>query len=113
MRCFCPLKRLETVLKLNSFMKQVKCRTSSCNSELCCQKVRTHGLGSALKLDIVCSGCEVLCEFQSSPYIQAVLTMLLILAVSLAMQVAFIAGGCMHADYKKILGLGLGIRHVS
>ena len=71
----------------------------------CCGKlmlagVRTVGLGGAILLKFGCSGCENRpLVFQSSALLEQAQRTL----IGFAMQVAFVAGGCMHSQYHRVL----------
>ena len=99
--------------QFEELLKQVRCRTRGCSGRLRTKKYRSHGLGGALEVDIFCSGCDQRFEYASSPRIQPLPSTMPTPAVSLAMQVAFICAGCTHAQYHKVLGLGLGMKKMS
>ena len=94
----------------DDFIKQIN-RTSQCKTKGCCGKlmlagVRTVGLGGAILLKFGCSGCENRpIVFQSSALLEQTQRTL----IGFAMQVAFVAGGCMHSQYHRVLGLSLGM----
>ena len=88
----------------DDFIKQIN-RTSQCKTKGCCGKlvlagIRTVGLGGAILLKFGCSGCENRpLVFQSSALLEQTQRTL----IGFAMQVAFVAGGCMHSQYQRVL----------
>ncbi len=103
--------------QLRDFLTQLNCKrgckTPGCSGILRFRKVRTHGLGGALEADIFCTGCDTRLEFASSPRVKPRPSMTPVPAVDLAMQVAFMAAGCMHSQYRKVLNLALGMTSTS
>ena len=68
--------------------------------------VRTVGLGGEILLKFGCSGCENRpLVFESSALLEQTQRTL----IGFALQVAFVAGGCMHSQYHKVLG-ALGMK---
>ena len=69
-----------------------------------------RGLGGGLKVEIACNGCKIRrLTFDSSPMIESSRRTV----VSLALQVAFYASGCTHAQYYRILKQSLGVQAVT
>ena len=94
----------------DDFIKQIN-RISQCKTKGCCGKlmlagIRTVGLGGAILLKFGCSGCEGCpLAFQSSALLEQTQCTL----IGFAMQGGFVAGGCMHSQYHKVLG-ALGMK---
>ena len=87
-----------------------KCSTLRCNGILVPVGMRVFGLGGAIDIRLACTGCtDRVLTFPSSAQVplsnRAV--------VSIALQVAFIAAGCAHAQYSKVLKQSLGMSAVS
>ena len=84
--------------------------TSMCSGKLVPVHVKFLGLGGCAEVKFSCSDCgERMINLVSSVELAFSQRM----ACSLAMQVALIASGCMHAQYDRILKQGLGISAVS
>ena len=100
--------------QLQQFIDQVNetsiCYTPQCSGKLVPINVKSLGLGGCAVVKFSCSECgERMINLVSSVEVAFSRRM----ACSLAMQVAFIASGCMHAQYNKVLRQGLGISAVS
>ena len=64
--------------------------------------VRTVGLGGTILVRFACSGCENhLLVFQNSVLLEQIQHT----RIGFALQVAFVAAGCMHSQYHKVLSL--------
>ena len=69
-----------------------------------------RGWVGGLKVEIACNGCKIRrLTFDSSPMVESSRRTI----VSLALQVAFYASGCTHAQYYRILKQSLGIQAVT
>ena len=100
--------------QLQQFIDQINetsvCYTSMCFGKLVPVHVKSIGLGGCTEVKFSCSDCdERMINFVSSVELAFSRRM----ACNLAMQVAFIASGCMHAQYNKILKQGMGISAAS
>ena len=72
--------------------------------------VRMVGLGGCLEMNYDCTGCvERRLTFASSALHEASKQTV----VSVALQVGFVAAGCSHAQYRKVLAHALGMHGVS
>ena len=109
-----PLKSNQVFIAQSSmfdnFIKQInrtsQCKTKGCSGKLMLAGVRTVGLGGAILLKYGCSGCDNRpLVFQSSALLEQTQRTL----IGFAMQVAFVAGGCMHSQYHKVFG-ALGMK---
>ena len=82
------------------------CYTPECRGKLFPVNIRRVGLGGSATVQFSCSGCThrvlVLKSSLDISYSKRIVC-------SLALQVAFIAGGCMHSQYSKILKQHLGL----
>ena len=86
------------------------CYTPHCTGKLVPINIKTLGLGGCAVVKFSCSNCnERVINLVSSVDVAFSRRM----ACSLALQVAFIAGGCMHAQYNKILRHCLGMSVVN
>ena len=97
-----------------AFLEQVNanmaCRTPGCSGTYVPVRVVCEGLGGGLKVEIACNRCKVRSlSFDSSPMVESSRRTLL----SLALQVAFYASGCTHAQYYHILKHSLGVQAVT
>ena len=100
--------------QVSAFLDQVNsnvaCRTPGCNGVYVPVRVVCEGLGGGLKVEIACNGCKLRRPtFDSSPMIESSRRTI----VSLALQVAFYASGCTHAQYYRILKQSLGVQAVT
>ena len=100
--------------QLNEFLNQVNttslCYTPNCAGKLIPIYIKHVGLGGSILVKFSCTGCsERMLNLSSSAEIEFSRRS----ACSLAMQVAFIAAGCMHAQYSKVLKQYLGISAVN
>ena len=100
--------------QVSAFLDQVNanmaCRTPGCSGVYVPVRVICEGLGGGLKVEIACSGCKIRrLTFDSSPMIESSRRTI----VSLAVQVAFYASGCTHAQYYRILKQSLGVQAVT
>ena len=109
-----PLKNNQVFIAQSSmfdnFIKQSnrtsQSKTKGWNGKLMLAGVRTVGLGGGILLKYGCSGCDNRpLVFQSSTLLEQTQHTL----IGFAMQVAFVAGGCMHSQYHKVLGV-LGMK---
>ena len=101
-------------LQVSAFLDQVNakmaCRTPGCNGMYVPVRVVCEGLGGGLKVEIACNGCKIRrITFDSSPMVKSPRRTI----VSLALQVAFYASGCTHAQYYRILKQSLGVQAVT
>ena len=80
------------------------CRTAGCRGTLVPRDAVTCGMGGAVKVTYMCSGCRCALDFKTSSRRNH---------TKLAVQVAFITAGCTYATYVKALQHVLGIRPVS
>ena len=99
--------------QVSAFLDQVNanmaCRTPGCSGVYVPVRVMCEGLGGGLKVEIACNGCKIRrLTFDSSPMVESSRRTI----VSLALQVAFYASGCTHAQYYRILKQSLGIQAV-
>ena len=100
--------------QVSAFLDQVNanmaCRTPGCSGVYVPVRVVCEGLGGGLKVEIACNGCKIRrLTFDSSPMVESSRRTL----VSLALQVAFYASGCTHAQYYRILKQSLGVQAVT
>ena len=100
--------------QVSAFLDQVNanmaCRTPGCSGVYVPVRVICEGLGGGLKVEIAFSGCKIRrLTFDSSPMIESSRRTI----VSLAVQVAFYASGCTHAQYYRILKQSLGVQAVT
>ena len=100
--------------QVSAFLDQVNanmaCRTPGCSGVYVPVRVMCEGLGGGLKVEIACNGCKIRrLTFDSSPMVESSRRTI----VSLALQVAFYASGCTHAQYYRILKQSLGIQAVT
>ncbi len=100
--------------QFQGFIDQVnetsKCATPSCEGKLKPDSVKLVGLGGAVDIAYSCTGClQRQLTFNSSIQHEASGQT----AIGLALQVAFIAAGCNHAQYKKVLAHTFGMYAVS
>ena len=73
-------------------------------------QIKTVGLGGAIEILFACNGCwNRQIPFKSSALVESTKRSL----VSVAIQVAFIAAGCTHATYLKVLKQSLGMPAVT
>ena len=95
---------------LDQVNANMACRTPGCSGVYVPVRVVCEGLGGSLKVEIACNGCKIRrLTFDSSPMIESSHRTI----VSLAMQVAFYASGCTHAQYYRILKQSLGVQAVT
>ena len=99
--------------QFQSFIDQMNatsvCATPHCDGKLVPVSVRFFGLGGALVIQFACTGCsERMLTFRTS--VDIALSKHSV--VSLALQVAFVAAGCAHAQYSKVLKQNLGMSAV-
>jgi len=100
--------------QLQQFVNQINetalCYTPKCTGRLFPISVKSVGLGGCVVVKFSCSGCaERMIDLTSS----TVVGFSHRITCSLAAQVAFIASGCMHSQYSKVLKQGLGMSAVS
>ena len=100
--------------QLDAFIEQVNatsvCYTPNCVGKLVPISIKHTGLGGSLLVKFSCTGChQRMLNLTSSAEIEFSRRN----ACSLALQIAFIAAGCMHAQYSKVLKQNLGISGVS
>jgi hypothetical protein len=100
--------------QLQAFIDQINatstCATSGCNGQLKPVSIILTGLGGSVEVQYDCTGCTVRrVQFNSSAVHEATQQTL----VGLALQVAFIAAGCTHAQYQKVLAHAFGMYAVS
>ena len=100
--------------QLQEFIDQINktssCYTPNCNGKLVPVDIKLVGLGGSVTVKFSCSQCtERVLNFTSSADISFSRRTM----SSLAIQVAFIAKGCMHSQYYKILKQYLGISAVN
>jgi len=96
--------------RLQQFIDEVNatsvCYTPECGGKLVPVNINRVGLGGSTIVQFSCLGCtQRVLTFKSSmdvAYSKRTIC-------SLALQVAFIAGGCMHSQYSKILKQHLGL----
>lgn len=105
---------LGQTLQLIAFVNQVNatsvCATPCCSGKLKPVSVTLAGLGGALEVKYSCTGCDQRqIVFNSS--VQHELSGKT--SSSLALQVAFIAGGWSYKQYKKVLANAFGVHAVS
>ena len=101
-------------VQLNDFLHQVNttslCYTPNCVGKLVPVSIKQIGLGGSLLVKFSCTGCcERMLSLKSSVEIEFSKRT----ACSLAIQVAFITAGCMHAQYSKVLKQHLGMSAVN
>ena len=104
---FIELRQIEQFV--NQINKTRSCRTAGCNGRLAPCDVMTYGMGVAVKVTYMCSGCQCVLHFQPSSNT----TQLVRNNLKLAIQVSFITAGCTYATYVKGLRHILGIKPVS
>ena len=86
------------------------CYTPQCTGKLVPISIKRAGLGGSVVVKFSCTGCsERMLNLVSSAEISSSRHTV----CSLALQVAFIAGGCMHSQYSKILKQNLGMSVVN
>ena len=100
--------------QLDEFLNQINatslCYTPNCVGKLVPISIKHVGLGGSLLVKFSCTGCsERMLNLTSSIEIEFSKRTV----CSLAMQVAFIAAGCMHAQYSKVLKQNMGISAVN
>ena len=100
--------------QLQAFIDQVNettlCYSPQCTGKLVPVNIKHVGLGGSVMVKFSCTGCaERMLNLASSNDIAFSRRMV----CSLALQVAFIAGGCMHSQYNKILKQHLGMSAVN
>ena len=100
--------------QLDAFLNQINttslCYTPNCVGKLVPISIKHIGLGGSLLVKFSCTGChERMLNLTSSIEIEFSRRT----ACSLAMQVAFIAAGGMHAQYSKVLIQNLGMSAVN
>ena len=100
--------------QVSAFLDQVNanmaCRTPGCSGVYVPVRVVCEGLGGGLKVEIACNGCKIRrLTFDSSPMVESSRRTV----VSLALQIAFYASGCTHAQYYRILKQSLGVQAVT
>ena len=100
--------------QLQAFIDQVNettlCYSPQCTGKLVPVNIKHVGLGGSVTVKFSCTGCaERMLNLASSNDIAFSRRMV----CSLALQVAFIAGGCMHSQYNKILKQHLGMSAVN
>ena len=100
--------------QISAFLDQVNanmvCRTPGCSGVYVPVRVVCEGLGGSLKVEIACNECKIRrLTFDRSPMIESSRRTI----VSLALQVAFYASGCTHAQYYRILKQSLGVQAVT
>ena len=96
---------------IESFNATSKCSvTEGCNGMLVPVHIKTVGLGGAIEIIFACNGCwGRRIPFRSSALIEGTKRSV----VSVAIQVAFIAAGCTHSTYLKVLKQSLGMSAVT
>jgi len=99
--------------QLQSFIDNINdtclCYTPDCTGKLVPVSLRHIGLGGSVVIQFSCTACsERMLNFTSSVGIEFSKRSV----CSLALQVAFVAGGCAHAQYSKILKQYLGLSAV-
>ena len=100
--------------QFQSFIDQMNatsvCATPHCIGKLVPVSMRVFGLGGALVIRFACTGCaDRRLTFRTS----ANVALSKQTVVSLALQVAFVAAGCAHAQYGKVLKQNLGMSVVN
>ena len=100
--------------QLQAFIEQINatsnCATPGCNGQLEPVTIILTGLGGAVEIQYDCTGCtKRQVQFNSSAVHEASQQT----AVGVALQVSFIAAGCTHAQYEKVLAHALGMCSVS
>ena len=94
---------------IDQINKTSKCSTKDCNGLLKPVNVQMVGFGGTVRINYDCTGClERRLTFNSSA-----LTAHDQPDLSLALQVGFVAAGCSHAQYRKVLAQSLGMQAVS
>ena len=101
-------------MQLRAFVNQVNatsvCATPCCSGKLKPVSVTLAGLGGALEVKYSCTGCDQRqIVFNSSVQHEASGKT----STSLALQVAFTAGGWSYKQYKKVLANAFGVHAVS
>jgi len=102
------------ITQLQAFIDQVNatslCYTPHCTGKLIPVNIKHVGLGGSVMVKFSCTGCtERILNLTSLTDIAFSRCMV----CSLALQVAFIAGGCMYSQYNKILKQHLGMSVVN
>ena len=100
--------------QLDDFLNQINttslCYKPNCVGKLVPISIKHIGLGGSLLVKFSCTGCsEWMLNLASSVEIEFSRRS----ACSLALQVAFIAAGCMYAQYSKVLKQHLGMSAVN
>ena len=108
--CFVDLSSLDDFIQqINSIRR---CITPGCNGRLVPIEVKSIGLGGAISIKYICNGC-VQCHAHLDTSCRYKLEYGSMSEVGMAVQVAFIVAGCVHATYYRALKLALGIDAVS
>ena len=95
--------------QLQAFIDQINatstCATSDCNGQLKPVSIILTGLGGSVEVQYDCT------VVQCTKYSSIVLLFMKVVSklVGLALQVAFIAAGCTHAQYQKVLAHAFGM----
>ena len=101
---------VESLTEVDTFIKMPneirRCVTPGCKGQLVPLSFDTKGLGGAVKIYYGCDGCDISTVCFESSLKSELLTSSEICA---AIQVGFIASGCMYATYCKVLKLSLGL----
>ena len=100
--------------QVSAFLDQVNanmaCCTPGCSGVYVPVRVVCEGLSRGLKVEIACNGCKIRrLTFDSSTMVESSRRTI----VSFALQVAFYASGCTHAQYYRILKQSLGVQAVT
>lgn len=106
--CFTNLTQLdEFVQKMNTIRR---CNTPGSPGRLVAVQIDSKGQGGAISVRYCCNGCaSKAAVFEASP--KCALSDKA--EIGLAVQVAFVVGGCMHSTYQCILKQALGMDAVS
>ena len=103
---FMDLSQLDKFVK--SINKTRGCKTPNCRGNLVPVRVKSTGLGGAVSISYMCSGCVTQNVMLDTKFTSNICS-----EISVSIQVAFIVAGCTHATYTRALKHALGIDTVN
>ena len=85
--------------QLDKFVKLIN-KTPNSNGELVPVRVKSTGLGGAVSISYMCSGCVTQNVMLDTKFTSNICS-----EISVSIQVAFIVAGCTHATYTRALNM--------